>query len=344
MRGAAMARIGKEARLGRAANTSDLTLLARSARYDPLSPEPFLARGVEANSAGDTRTAEAMFRAAERRAPRALPAHYFLAELLLTSGRTDEGAFQLMRFAQLSPGGITAAAPFLAAYAREPANRQLIRRLFRRFPRLGDDVLLALSSDAANKDAILDLSAQTTGPAPAWLAPLVQAMITAGDVSGAQQLWIARSPPGAGNGLLHDPDFRNERVTPPFGWALTQSALGLAERQAGGGLHVLFYGSQSGPLASQLLVLRPGRYRLAFRIAGNTPGDRPLEWTLTCSPNKPLGAIALRGPGRNAGDFTVPPDCPAQWLTLNGRIQDVSGRTDIVISDLALKSIGNVDG
>src|SRR4029078_4582807 len=83
--------------------------------------------------------------------------------------------------------------------------------------------------------------------------------------------------------LIFDAGFSNPAPPPPFNWTLTSSTVGLAERQSGGKLHVIFYGQEDGVLASQLLVLAPGTYRLAMRVTGGGAQLRSLRWSLTCA-------------------------------------------------------------
>ena len=57
---------------------------------------------------------------------------------------------------------------------------------------------------------------------------------------------------------------------------------------------MIFYGQEDGPLASQLLLLAPGAYRLAMPVTGDTGHARSLVWTLTCAnSNTPVGRFAL---------------------------------------------------
>jgi hypothetical protein len=106
---------------------------------------------------------------------------------------------------------------------------------------------------------------------------------------------------------------------------LTGSA-GVAERSPGRGLEISYYGRERAALASQLIVLGPGRYRLSFRAEGDATGQgSKLAWLVTC--NTGAGAQLLEVPLQRVGAapkaiaaaFTVPASgCPAQWLRLTG--------------------------
>src|SRR5438270_52346 len=102
---------------------------------------------------------------------------------------------------------------------------------------------------------------------------------------------------------------------PPFNWVLTSSAVGVAERQPGGRLHVVFYGQEDGFLASQLLVLPPGSYRLSMGLLGDTSHPRALSWSVWCDrAAEPLASVTLDVAAARGLRFQVPGGCPAQWL------------------------------
>ena len=122
------------------------------------------------------------------------------------------------------------------------------------------------------------------------------------------RVWRAAS---AGSGeLLHDSDFRDAISPPPFNWQLTSSTVGLAERQRGGRLHILFYGDEDGTLASQLLLLPPGAYRLSMRLAGDPARAHALTWSIWCDKAAPAARHRSRWtwPRRAVGSSKFPLD------------------------------------
>jgi hypothetical protein len=288
-----------------------------------------------------------LYRLAEVRQGRSLPPHFFLADLYLRSGRTAEGLREVVNLTRLAPGGLGSGAPYIAQYAQDPANWPRMRAIFRDQPGLVDPVLTALAQNPANARAILALAgAGHRGPDAVWLRPLLGAMIGAGQYRQARALWagLANVAPTPG-ALLHDAGFNDSSSPPPFNWDLGQSSVGLAERRRGSGLHVIFYGSQGGPLVRQLLILPPGTYRLALRASGEVSGPQALSWSVTCDKSPtPLATFPMRVPGRYSWPFNIPPGCAAQWLQLDGRAQDFSGRSDMVISGLTLSRTGDANG
>ena len=304
----------------------------------PLAPESFLVRGVQARVAGQTRVAEQSFLAAERRDPRSLPARFFLAELYFRSGDAERGLQQIAVLARLAPNGFQSVAPYLAAYAKDRSNWPQLRKLFRSDPALRDTALAALANDAANADVILALAGdRLQGSRPSWAPTLIASLVKAGQYRKAHTLWATSSSvrvqPGT---LLYDPGFANAEAPPPFNWELTSSTVGLAERQPGGRLHVIFYGQEDGVLAKQLLLLGPGTYRMAMQVAGDLSRARALSWSMRCENSQtPFATVPLDAASRG-WTIRVPQGCGAQWLELSGSSSDIPQQSDVTISGLRL--------
>jgi hypothetical protein len=311
-------------------------LIDEAATKAPLSPQPFLVRGVQAQIAGNAVLAEQAFVAAQRRDPRSVPAAYFLADHYFRSGDAVHGLDQVVILARLSPNGVQSVAPYVAAYAQDRSTWPQIRKIFRSEPMLEDAALAVLAQNPANADAILALADQSHRNARSfWLTPLLASLVKAGQYGRARAIWASVSRVRLGPGtLLYDGDFSASEPSPPFNWELASSTVGLAERQPGGRLHAMFYGQEDGVLARQLLVLPPGTYRMSLRVAGN---PKALSWTVRCTNAQselgrvPLGALAAHG-----WEFQVPAGCAAQWLELSGASSDMPQESDVTISALRL--------
>jgi tetratricopeptide (TPR) repeat protein len=339
----AMTAIATAARHGRPVPAAVFSLMSDASAKAPLAPEPYLVRGVQAELGGDGATAQRAFEAAQWRDPRSLPAAYFLADRYFRLGDTQRGLREVAALARLSPAGIATLVPYLAEYAKSPANWPALRSLFRANPLLARPTLVALSSKIETAPAVLALANPhaTTSEEP-WLAPLLNTLVRAGDYDKARAIWsktaMTRTAPGQ---LLYDAGFADRNAPSPFNWALTSSAVGLAERQSGGKLHVVFYGQQDGILASQLLLLRPGTYRLSLLLLGDPARARTLDWSLWCDKaTAPLGSATLDAVAAHGWQVTVPADCRAQWLKLSGSSNDLPQQSDVTISALKLTKVG----
>lgn len=177
---------------------------------------------------------------------------------------------------------------------------------------------------------------------------LVDAFVRAGDYGRARELWQASAGDARG-ALVVDPDF-TRGAPPPFGWALTQNAEGVAERApASGGepahLAVTYYGSAVARLAEQILVLTPGRYRLQFRArVDGSESDVGLQWRVLCRPgDRPLLSADMPiepEPRTTSAAFDVPAACRAQVLLLAGVPGDLPRTLSAQIYDVRIAPIG----
>lgn len=333
----AMTGIGKAARDGRAPPASTFPTMADAAVKEPLAPEPYLVRGVQAELSGDGPAAQHAFEAAQWRDPRSLPAAYFLAGRYFRIGDARRGLAESAALARLAPNGTATIGPYLAAYARSPANWPALRTTFRANPELARPALVALASNIATVPAVLALADPREKPDLAlWLPPLLNTLTTAGQYVRAREIW-SRATRSRANELIHDSSFSDKLAPPPFNWALTTSAVGLAERQPGRRLHVLFYGQQDGILASQLVLLDPGTYRLSLQLIGDAAGSKPLNWSIWCDKAiSPIASVTL-GAAARGWQFSVPNSCPAQWLKLSGWSGDSARQVDVTIAALKLE-------
>jgi hypothetical protein len=337
-----LAQIGRAARERRPIAPAVFRMIDDAAIKAPLSSEPFLVRGVQAQTSGDAETAKEAFVAAQRRDPRSLPAAYFLASYYFHAGHALEGLEQTALLARLSPAGTDAVAPFVAAYARNRANWSDMRTLFRTQEGLEDGVLTALAHDPHNAEAILALAdADHRKPNSVWLQVLLNSLVAGGDYARAKAIWSSVGGGGANGGLLYDSTFSSPGPPPPFNWMLASSTVGLAERQPGNRLHVIFYGNEDGVLASQLLLLPPGTYRLQAQLVGAPVHPEALRWSIRCDKSgEPSSFAGVDDAARSGWTFQVPANCPAQWLELSGRSGDIAQQSDATITGLSLTSGG----
>jgi hypothetical protein len=153
--------------------------------------------------------------------------------------------------------------------------------------------------------------------------------------------------PGGDEKGLYDSQFRGLPGPPPFNWNLVTSNAGVAERIDMPGLQIEYYGRIDTEFASQLLLLSPGRYRLAFRAQGDAKGEGSrLSWSVACVGKSapllqiPIAAITY-SPRVLAGEFTVPAGgCPGQWLRLKGAAGEFTDPQSVTISALQIKKAG----
>jgi hypothetical protein len=340
----AMMQIARAARDRRSVPASAFSLMADAAAKEPLAPEPYLVRGVQAQLAGDGRTAQRAFEAAQWRDPRSLPAAYFLADRYFRAGDAERGLRQVAALVRLAPNGAAAVGPYLAAYAANSANWPALRSLFRANPDLAERTLVTLASNIATVPAVFALADPHEKATDAqWLAPLLNTLIFSGQYAEARAIWAKAIGLQAGSGqLLYDSSFSDRTSPPPFNWALNSSTVGLTERQPGGRLHIVFYGQEDGFLASQLLLLQPGAYRLSLQLFGDPARAHMLNWSVWCDKAiEPLASVTLDAAAARGWRFEVPAGCKAQWLKLSGTSGDMPQQSDVTIATLKLEKAGS---
>ena len=162
---------------------------------------------------------------------------------------------------------------------------------------------------------------------------LVAALVADAEFELARRVHDAYHPTVRNRPLVADPDFSRPGQSFPFGWGLGTDGEAWAARDLVDGRPALLYRSTSsgeGPVATQLLLLPAGQYRIAAKSAGATtdPASPPF-WTLTCGERNGRQIALLDQPvqsGRLAStDFTVPAGCAGQWLALNLRPSEQAG-------------------
>jgi len=333
-----MMEIGRAAHERATVGANIFALIDNAAVKAPLSPEPFLVRGVQGQLAGTTDLAGKAFQAAELRDPRSLPAHYFLADYYYRSGDPRRTLEQVAALARLTPNGNATLAPYLAAYAKDRSSWPYLRALFRSDANLEDSSLVALAGDAANANAVIALSnPYRRTPNAAWVPVLINSLVNAGQYQRAHALWAATARVGAPQATVYDAGFSDVHAPPPFNWELVSSTVGLAERQPGGRLHVIYYGHEDGVLAKELLVLAPGTYRVTMSVSGDAARTRSLRWSIRCDKQeKSFAEIGVDMAAERPWAFTVPADCRGQWLELFGTSSDIAQQADFTVSKLRL--------
>ena len=336
-----LAAIGRASRERKAIDPAAFASVGDAAAKAPLAPEPFLVRGVQAQTAGELDAAKRAFLAAQWRDPRSMPAAYFLAGYYFGAGQPLEGLRQTATLARLSPNGTTAVAPFVASYARDRSNWPQIRALFRSQAGLENLVLVALAQDPRNAETILALADPAhRRPDSEWLPALLYKMVASGDYSRARAIWSSIGAGQSGGDLVFDAGFSNAAPPPPFNWQFASSTVGLAERQRDKRLHVIFYGNQDGVLAGELVMLPPGAYRLQMQLASPAHAEL-LHWSIRCDKaSEPIASIGIDQAAARGWTFQVPANCPAQWLELSGRSGDISQQAEATIGGLSLARVG----
>lgn len=325
-----MQEVGEVAAKGGNPGSGTMERLRLLTATSPLRPEPFLVQGALAARIGDYDRAEKLLMEARARAPRAAAARYLLSEVWLRQGKTREALREIAILARLVPGARAPLVASLSDYARAPGAPAELAGILADNPELREPVLETLAEDPANAElvvAIAGAGSSSGSRSQVWQSRLLQGLVARGAYGRAHQLW--RQFAGIrqeARPLVFNPSFERLNAPPPFNWSYSSSSAGLAE-PADGKLRILYYGRQNAVLASQLLLLSPGRYRFSTPVEGQLSSGA-LVWSIKCVEGS-TSLMELRLGGVAAGSFSVPPGCPAQMLELRGQMQDMPDDTDV---------------
>jgi hypothetical protein len=319
----------------------------------PLAEEPFLIAGIEALASGDVRKGEQLLTEVRRRNPRQRLARLLLLDRYLREHRTKEATVEITVLARLISGAGNVLTGQLAQMASDPATAPQMLPILAAQPDLQNAVLDSLAASGKDPELILRVASLSpgryVGRNEPWQRQLIGSLVQRGEMAKALAVWarLAGLPPPDAQKGLYDAAFRGAPGAEPFNWSLATEGVGVAERTGRSSLQVDYYGHDSGNLARQLLVLRPGRYRFRFRVSGDASGDGSrLTWTLTCQPAgaAPLLRVPLVGIDSTAkafkADFTVPDGCASQWLQLEGAPGDVETAQSVTVGGLSIEPEG----
>ncbi len=325
--------------------------VAAAMRRDPLASEPFLLAGQQELLGPNLERAERLLAEARLRDPRIQLTRFSLLNLYLASNRIAEASTEMSVLIVLLPQTADLLVPQLALLASNPRTRRGL------VDAIGDDHLMGLVLDylartGTEPDRLLELAARQPalpqGQYAPWQTRLVKRLVEAGQAERAYDLWRRFTRPvDQGPALVYDSRFEGWHGSIPFNWDFVSNPVGSAERVPGPALEVSYFGRSSGWLARQLLLLRPGRYRLSTQVEGSAKGDGSrLTWRILCRANSAvLTSIPLTGvsaqPKTLSAELTVPGGgCESQWLQLMGDVGEFPETQSVRISSIDLARAG----
>ena len=340
-----------ELRLSGAASEESKRTALEAFRTAPLSEVPLLVAAREARTQGDDARSDRLLAAAVRRNPRSRYALLLQLEQDLRLGRNREAAVRMAALTRLFSDVGSVLVSEIARMAADPETRAAAVHVMAADPGLKVQVLEALARRGTDPDVVLALAGPLAATAPGadvprWQQMLISGLVDRGQLARAHAIWSRLLGSAGSRDGLYDPEFRGLPGPPPFNWTLEMSADGFAERSAGG-LNVEYYGRNDARLASQLMLLPPGRYRLAFEAEGRAEGEEgQLAWTVSCHPGGAvLVTVPIVGveftPKSFTGEFTIPAGCAGQWLRLSGESAEFPKPQQVTIRDLRIARAGS---
>jgi hypothetical protein len=247
-----------------------------------------------------------------------------------------------------SPSSSELLMPILVAATSEPKIIDPLAAVLRRDPPWSRSFYTRFAEGAPSAENAVRLLAQIGRDRGLSnreaLVPLVARFAERGHGAAALQVYrLVGGGDGGAPGLIRNGGFERSNVVPPLDWQLSEEAEYGAVQEpienAGQGtvLSIRAESGAGGTVARQMLVLRPGAYRL--RLRGGRVVDRlpaRLYWSLKCAggSREPLLDSGF-SPGAVAATFRVPAtQCQAQWLEIgvlgDSREQGVGAWIDAV--------------
>jgi len=267
------------------------------------------------------------------------------------AGKYAEALEEVGPAIRLQPDAITAIMTVLSAMADTPGGNRALASKLATHPfwetsffqtaatNTSPDALLALLSKLPHANRAMDEQ-----------RAVFLALINAGKGVRAYQTWrsflpVAYRTKASG---IYDGDFASWPGAAPFNWTLTSDDIGTArmvraaDLPQSSALDVRYFGSTSGILASQYLMVTPGTYKLQLfarsRSASATGGRLNLELrclkgeVLTTLPLDPL-APQLRP---FAAAVTVPAGCDLMLVQLVGIPGELFSEVEAQVTGLSL--------
>jgi hypothetical protein len=198
------------------------------------------------------------------------------------------------------------------------------------------------------------LKQRNSAPSNTELSPYFSRFDGSGNVPQLWARWSYLTPEAkASKGLIRDGGFEGLEAPPPFNWTLFVASGVYAERERcpdgcpGKVLYLSYEGNTNAAFAHQMLALKPGRYRLRFRVYAEDGDVSGIAASMRCGSKtstniifeKPFEAKAEKWVGNNV-DFVVQPNCRAQQLYITGKSTGYSDSISAWLDDVTLVPAG----
>lgn len=329
-------------------DAATLAAVRRASAEAPLDARAFLVLGHQQLLDDQPQRALATLEAGQRLDPRQRVIHLLLLDRYLRTGRLADAAGQFSVLARLVGQTQEPVIAAMAQMSMAPQMRDAVRRTLRSDPVLERQVLVALAKSNTAPAAIFALASpeaqRDAGAAESWGPALIDRLVAHERYADARLVWqrVYGLTDAQVAAPLYDAGLRKLGGAPPFNWLLAAGSLGAADMRDNA-LAVDYYGRDSGELASQLLVLRPGSYRFAFTLEGGKTTSGPsLAWSLQCASGGKAELMRLAAPGtgtrrRLATTVTIPAGCAAQRLALLGESGEFPTPISMTLRDLDLR-------
>lgn len=337
-----------KADLGRRGSTAARRLARAALLSEPMAVSAAATLGLDSDIAGNRDQARRLLAYAQKLSRRDLRTQLWMIEDAVA--RNDiTGALRhydiALRTSRVAPELLF---PVLAdAIGDTDIRAPLIRTLANR-PAWGSTFIDYAAANASNPDATATLLRELEHarvPVSDTARALMINKLLGASRPAAAWAYYATIRPMVDPRRSRDPLFTANLANPsPFDWlALEDDGVMITIRRGEGSnqgfVDFAVAAGRGGAMLRQMQVLPPGTYTLTGQSANiSAPDDARPYWSLTCINGRELGRLELpvsaSANGIFAGRFTVPVDCPVQYLTMIARptdqMEETGGRIDRV--------------
>lgn len=320
-------------------------------RRDPTTVAAAATLGLNAQIQGDAPAARQWFGLAERLSRRDLRTQLWAIEDSVSRGDVA-GALRHYDIAlrtSRSAGGLLF--PVLGTAISDRAIRAALTQTLARKPDWASFFVADVAAGDNDPKAVAllfqGLTAAGIDVSDRARSQVIARLVQANEI-GPAWAYYASIRPGASRSKSRDPRFTAQLADPtPFDWQPVNDAGITASIQPGNGGGLVDFAapaSVGGVLLRQFQWLPPGDYAIEGHSSGvDQPAESQPYWMLACAGGRELGRVAVprsaEAAGRFSGRFSVPADCPTQYLTLNARPSDAIGGTVGQIDRISLQPL-----
>ena len=305
------------------------TLAQQALDRSPVQASAARAIGVAALSARDNATAGRAFTYAARLSRRDLPTELYWIESNVTRGDIRAALHHYDVAMSVSVKSRAMLGNILIAASAEPNVATELAKLLKTQPRWLPEFYQRLMGQGENPATLAHIAnvmafdGRDPGQAP-FVSMTLNRLVALGAYGEARTLY--RRSVGGADETVRNASFERANTLQPFDWIIASEPTysGIIETRTGWphGNVLTIAGTEANDVARQLLLLVPGQYRLSADTANvrQERETRPLL-TINCvSDNRavmsaPFAAAGAK-PAAMQAMFTVPANCPAQWIAI----------------------------
>ncbi|TCQ02858.1 hypothetical protein [Sphingomonas sp. PP-CC-3A-396] len=305
------------------------TLAQQALNRSPVQASAARAIGVSALSARNNEAARRAFTYAARLSRRDLPTELYWIEANVTRGDIRGALHHYDIAMNVSVKSRAMLGNILIAASAETDVANELAKLLKTQPRWLPEFYQRLMGQGENPATLFHIAnvmafdARDPGQAP-FVSMALNRLVALGAYENARALY-SRSV-GGPNETVRNAGFERANRLQPFDWTIASEPTysGIIETRTGWphGNVLTVTGTEANDVARQLLLLVPGQYRLAADTANvrQERETRPLLTIMCVSNNRALASMPFAAAGAKPavmqGTFTVPANCPAQWITI----------------------------